>query len=233
MRAVVQFLRQSAERGTIDQSLALLMDPRAVKAQARFPRCSVCGCILLLFCEAAQNSAEPELWRSDRLQWQLGVPVDTFRDFSEERDNGGGTGARPCGSFERPRIAGVPSPRPGEARRAAAFLGQSDRLPTHGGSEAGCRPEVLLKVLAASSEVADRLPYRWPLRPDVLAGVCPGRCLESEVRGEECRRRSCTGDTAATWWSRKQHEPGDWANAVAPHCLQAAPDLRASAPYAA
>ena len=43
MRAVIQFLRQSAEPCVAPPTspfTALLMDPRAVKAQARFPRCS-------------------------------------------------------------------------------------------------------------------------------------------------------------------------------------------------
>ena len=48
MRAVVQFLRQSAEpcgAPPTNPFMALLMDPRAVRAQARFPRCSsLCGC---------------------------------------------------------------------------------------------------------------------------------------------------------------------------------------------
>ena len=51
MRAAVQFLRQSAEPcAALPTSpfTALLMDPRAVKAHARFPRCSsVRGCTLL------------------------------------------------------------------------------------------------------------------------------------------------------------------------------------------
>ena len=49
MRAVVQFLRQSAEPCVAPPTspfMALLMEPRAVKAHARFPRCSsVCGCV--------------------------------------------------------------------------------------------------------------------------------------------------------------------------------------------
>ena len=56
-RAVVQFLRQSAEpcaAPTTSPFMALWMDPRDVKAHARFPRCSsVCGCIL--FCKTAQR----------------------------------------------------------------------------------------------------------------------------------------------------------------------------------
>ena len=43
MSAVVQFLRQSAEPCAAPPTspfMALLMDPRAVKAEARFPRCS-------------------------------------------------------------------------------------------------------------------------------------------------------------------------------------------------
>ena len=48
MRAVVQFLRQSAEPCAAPPTspfMALLVDPWAVKAHARFPRCSsVCGC---------------------------------------------------------------------------------------------------------------------------------------------------------------------------------------------
>ena len=64
MRAVVQFLRQSAEPRAAPPTspfMALVMDPRAVKAQARFPRCSsVCGCA------AVQSSDDPGPWRSDR-----------------------------------------------------------------------------------------------------------------------------------------------------------------------
>ena len=52
VRAVVQFLRQSAEPCAAPPTsllMALLMEPRAVGAQARFPRCSsVCGCTVLL-----------------------------------------------------------------------------------------------------------------------------------------------------------------------------------------
>ena len=48
MGAVVQFQRQSAEPCTAPPTnpfMPLLIEPRAVKAQARFPRCSsVCGC---------------------------------------------------------------------------------------------------------------------------------------------------------------------------------------------
>ena len=43
IRAVVQFFRQSAEpcaAPATSSFTAFLMDPRAVKAQARFPRCS-------------------------------------------------------------------------------------------------------------------------------------------------------------------------------------------------
>ena len=47
-RAAVQFLRQSAEPCAAPPTnpfMALLMEPRAVKAQVRLPRCSsVCGC---------------------------------------------------------------------------------------------------------------------------------------------------------------------------------------------
>ena len=50
MRAVVQFLRQSAEQCAAPPTnpfMALLMEPRAVKARARLPRCSsVYGCVL-------------------------------------------------------------------------------------------------------------------------------------------------------------------------------------------
>ena len=43
------------------------------------------------------------------------------------------------------------------------------RRPEKGSSAAGCRPEVLLEELVASSEgVVDPLPYRWPQRPDVV-----------------------------------------------------------------
>ena len=49
MRAVVRLLRQSAEpcaAPPISPFMALLIEPRAVKVQARFPRCSsVCGCV--------------------------------------------------------------------------------------------------------------------------------------------------------------------------------------------
>ena len=62
-------LRHSAEpceAPPTSPSVALLMDPRAVKAQARFPRCSsVCGCIPLADLQTAQSSADPKLWRSD------------------------------------------------------------------------------------------------------------------------------------------------------------------------
>ena len=50
IRAVVQFFRQSAEHCAAPPTspfMALLMDPLAVKAQARFQRfSSVCGCII-------------------------------------------------------------------------------------------------------------------------------------------------------------------------------------------
>ena len=55
MRAAVQFLRQSAEPCAAPPTspfMALLMDPRAVKAQARFPRCSFCLWLHLSCCSA-------------------------------------------------------------------------------------------------------------------------------------------------------------------------------------
>ena len=70
MRAVVQFLRQSAESCVAPPTspfMALLMDPWAVRAQARSRavRLSVAA-PLLLVCEAVQSPADPGLWRSDR-----------------------------------------------------------------------------------------------------------------------------------------------------------------------
>ena len=140
--------------------------------------------------------------------FQLGVPVDTLGGFSKEQATR--VAAEHCtgllsarGSFEtfclgrgvtRDHTSRECPPMPGGARRAAACLLQSERRPGWGSSEPGCRPKVVLEVLAANPEgVADRLPYHRPLRPVARVVVCPGRCLQREVRGEECRtRRSCT-----------------------------------------
>ena len=86
MRAVLQFLRQSAEPCAAPPTspfMALLMDPRAVKAQARFPRCSS-GCVCTLLA----------VLRSGPLL-QLRVPVGTFRDFGKEQATTESTEYRP------------------------------------------------------------------------------------------------------------------------------------------
>ena len=63
MWAAVQFLRQSAEPWAAPPMrpvMAWLMDSRAVKAQARFPRrSSVCGSILLAFLRSGQECCSP------------------------------------------------------------------------------------------------------------------------------------------------------------------------------
>ena len=89
-----------------------------------------------------------------------------------------------------------------EARRSSesSCFSRSVETASRSSSEAGCRPVVLLGALAASSEEsADQLPYRWPLRPEAQAVVCPERCPQRGAHGKEYRtHRSCTGDSAAT-----------------------------------
>ena len=80
MRAVVQFLRQSAEPCAAPPTspfTALLMEPQAVGAQARLPRCSSdCGCTLL-----AVLRSGPEFCRPKTLDLQNNR---TYTPFSEE-----------------------------------------------------------------------------------------------------------------------------------------------------
>ena len=134
IRVVVQFLRQSAEPCAAPPTspfMALLMDPRAVKAHARLsvPAPS------LLFCEANQIADLPRFPQMTPL-FQLRVPVDTFRDFGKEQATTVTTkqiraktgdrswllqGFLPTSwRIERRRILAVPSRRPGEAQRPPA-----------------------------------------------------------------------------------------------------------------
>ena len=67
IRPPVQFFRHSAEPSAAPPAspfMALLVDPLAVKAHARFPRCSsVCGCNVPLSCEAGLSVAFLKSWR--------------------------------------------------------------------------------------------------------------------------------------------------------------------------
>ena len=59
IRAVVEFIRQSAEpcaAPPMSPFTALLVDPPAVKAQAHLPRCSsVCGCVTRFLLQSGQE----------------------------------------------------------------------------------------------------------------------------------------------------------------------------------
>ena len=79
---------QSPARPT-SPSMALLMDPRAVKIASRAVRLTVAA-PFSLFCEAAQSFAGDQISDVSHFPqveslFQLGVPVDTFRDFSKEQ----------------------------------------------------------------------------------------------------------------------------------------------------
>ena len=68
MRAVVQFLRQSAEPCAAPPTspfMTLLMDPLAVKAHSHAVRPSA-PASSLLFCAAARSSADPGPGQSER-----------------------------------------------------------------------------------------------------------------------------------------------------------------------
>ena len=97
IRAVVQFLRQSADPCAAPPTspfMALLMEPRAVKAQARFPRCSsVCGCVFLAVLRSGPEFCYPGTLEMRSLicpfptgeivvSFQFRVPVHAFRDLS-------------------------------------------------------------------------------------------------------------------------------------------------------
>ena len=136
MRAVVQFPRQSAEPCAPPPTspfMALLVEPRAIKAQARFPRCSsVCGCHrsccsarrprALLTQDFGDQIGDLPRFPQVKSLFQLGVPVDTQRQ--RKRQSPGLVSGH--GSFETfcpsrgvtrdhaPR--GVPSWRAGGAR---------------------------------------------------------------------------------------------------------------------
>ena len=112
----------------------------------------------------------------------------------------------------------------------SACLDQFGRRPGwKSSSEAGCRPTVLLKALNASSEeVAAWMPDHWPLRPDAQAVVCPERCpTRSSRRGvsnpRELHRRH-RFDPMVPQCTQA------WRLSQRSCLLQAAPDLRASAP---
>ena len=111
MRAVVQFLRQFAEPRAAPPTspfMALLTDPRAVKAQARFPRPFVSLWLHSSCCSArrprdllTQNFGD-QIADLSRFP-QLGV--DTFRVFSQEQATTEGAEQSPGlvaarGSFE-------------------------------------------------------------------------------------------------------------------------------------
>ena len=98
MRAVVQCRRQSADPCAAPPTkpfIALLIEPRVVKAHARFPRCSSdCGCVFS--CRSAQRpgvlltqyqaNLSIDLSRFPQLKplFQLSVPINTTWDLSQE-----------------------------------------------------------------------------------------------------------------------------------------------------
>ena len=122
-----------------------------------------------------QNSDVSQFPQVESL-FQVGVPVGTFRDFSKEQ-------ATAAAADQSPRLV-VPLMVPSRlsvqdvAYRETTHRGSAiaeARRSSKTSSEAGCRPEVLLEELAASSEgVADQLPYRCILMPglsSILEGV--------------------------------------------------------------
>ena len=151
--------------------MALLIEPRSVKADTRFPRCS---CPLCLSCCSAQR---PELLLTRPIR-ALIFPIPTAEAAVSARCSKQHLlGSQPRASCicrgketprtgdcswllgdsppkpshtERPHIAGEPSPRPGGAPRTAVCLDRKGRC------SAGCHPRVLLKALAVSSETVDQ-----------------------------------------------------------------------------
>ena len=132
--------------------------------------------------------------------FQLGVSVDSFRDFSEQAapvtaKQGRGL-VTAHGSFE------ALCPGRGEARRAAACSFEAEE-----GSS-----EVLLEALAASSEaVVD--PSTCELHPDAQAAGGPERCPQHEVPEVVyccCRDcTSCTRPVILNWPQRIKTQPHD------------------------
>ena len=99
MRAVVQFLQQSAEplRSTADQSLHGFADGASgcqgtgspstqfVRLRLRPPCCSAQRPGVLLTSDQASQSVDLPRFQQLKSLFQLGVSVHTFRDFSEEQ----------------------------------------------------------------------------------------------------------------------------------------------------
>ena len=180
----------SALRSTADQSLHGFADRSSgCQGTGSLPALFVCLRRRLACCSAKrprilliQDLANQNADLSRFPQLQPPVPVRSscrhLWEFQLGASDSGSGRARPRTgdrSFE---------PMPGKARGAVAYLVQSERHLEYGSSEAGCRPKVLWRYWRGLRELltACRTAGRCVL---ILRCVCPGRCPQRKVRGED------------------------------------------------
>ena len=213
MRAVVQFLRQSAEPCAAQPTrpfMALLMEHRAVGAHARLPRCSAQRPSVLLTQDQGNQSVD--LSRFPLLQplFQLRVSVDTFRDFSEEQ-------AASVAAKQGPGLSRL-------SAQAAAYRETTQRVSAiaeaRRSSESNCLSRSVRTVFGmghfGSGLSSKGSPGGHELHPDAQAAGGPERCPQHEVpEVVYCCCRNCTGCIAATVWRHRSRRPHGQDDAAA------------------
>ena len=133
---------------------------------------------------------------------QLGVPVDTFRDFSKEQATTEAT--EHCQDW-CPLMAPSRLSAHAAALRETTYRGKPSPTPRQS-SESSCLSRSVRTTSRVGQFGSGLWRYwralRWNrrrVRPDARALVYPGRYPQRKARGADCKtRRSCTGDTAAT-----------------------------------